>query len=213
MIKVVIVDDHLMVVEGLKNTLSNHPSITITAAYNRGAELIRHLYHQEPDVVLLDLQLPDKNGTELVPLLLKSRPNLKILIFSSLETMGHIKDMMQKGCKGYLFKTTTDRPTLIDAITRVYEGDTYLDPYLKEQLFQDMLLSGKIKERKNPKLTHREKEILTLIATEHSSQQIADQLCIGLRTVETHRYNLLQKLEAKNTAGLCKHARSLGLID
>ncbi len=206
MIKVAITDDHLMVIDGLKNALGTHKDIRITGLYRNASELMLGLKKEVPDVLLLDLQLPDKNGKELVPMLLMMYPELHILILSGLESSSYIKEMMHKGCKGYLFKSTADQHTLLEAIHCVQQGDLFLNAALKEQLLQEMLTAKRKLNHMKPTLTRREKEILRLIASEYNNQQIADMLFISLRTVETHRYNLMQKLDVKNTAGLVKEA-------
>ena len=213
MIKVAITDDHPVVIDGLRSALQPQQGIIITGTYLNGAELFIGLKEQLPDVLLLDLQLPDKNGNELVPLLLKQYPALHILILSGMESSPYIREMMQKGCKGYLLKSTTNQSVLVAAIKQVFEGGLFLDAALKEQLLQEMLVTKRRANKINPKITQREREVLGLIVKEFSNQEIADQLFISLRTVEMHRYNLLQKLEVKNTAGLVRIAVQMGLLD
>lgn len=213
MIKVAITDDHPIVINGLRNALQAHNDITITGTYRNGAELLKGIKQARADVLLLDLQLPDKNGAELAPLLLQEYPDLNILVLSGMDSSPYIKEMMRKGCKGYLLKSTTDQNTLVSAIREVHAGGLFLDAHLKEQLLQEMLITKRQANKLNPKITQREKEVLRLIATECSNQEIADQLFISLRTVETHRYNLMQKLEVKNTAGLLRMAGQMGLTD
>ncbi len=212
-IRVAITDDHPMVIDGIRNALYPHPDITITGTYLNAKELFNGLQQKEADVLLLDLQLPDKTGNELIPVLLKQYPGLNILILSGMESSSYIKEMMHKGCKGYLLKSATNQTILITAIKQVYAGELFLDASLKEQLLQEMLVTKRQANKFNPKITQREKEVLGLIAKEHSNQQIADLLFISLRTVETHRYNLLQKLDVKNTVGLIRVARQMGLMD
>jgi len=209
MIKVAITDDHPIVIDGLRNVLQAHADIRITGTYRNGAELFKGLQQEVPDVLLLDLQLPDRTGNELAPVLLQQYPNLHILILSGMESSPYIKEMMRKGCKGYLLKSTTDQATLINAIRQVHTGGIFLDANLKEQLLQEMLIIRRQGHKLAPKITQREKEVLHLIATECSNQEIADRLFISLRTVETHRYNLMQKLEVKNTAGLLRVASQM----
>lgn len=210
-IRIAITDDHPIVIDGLRMALNGHPDIMIAGAYSSGTALFMGLKKNLPDVLLLDLQLPDKTGYELVPLLLKQYPGLKILILSAMESSPYIKEMMQKGCKGYLLKSTTNKHVLVEAITEVYHGGLYLDKGLKEQLLNEMFVSKRKRDKIEPRITQRERDVLKLIAEECSNQEIADRLFISLRTVETHRYNLVQKLNVKNTAGLVRLALSLDL--
>lgn len=210
-IRIAVTDDHPIVIDGLRMALNGNTDIIITGGFSSGAELFIGLKKSVPDVLLLDLQLPDKTGYELVPLLLKQYPELKILILSGMESSPYIKEMMQKGCKGYLLKSTTNKHVLIEAITEVYHGGIYLDKGLKEQLLTEMFISKRKRAKIEPRITQREKDVLKLIAEECSNQEIADRLFISLRTVETHRYNLVQKLNVKNTAGLVRLALSLDL--
>jgi DNA-binding NarL/FixJ family response regulator len=211
MIKIAITDDHPIVIDGLLNALHNVPDIEVAATYNNGAALLKGLHELPIDVLLLDLQLPDKNGAELVPLILSQHPDTHILILSGVESSSYIKEMIQKGCKGYLLKSNTDKTKLIAAIQEVYKGGIYLEHAVKEQLLHEMLIAKRKLDKINPKITQRELEILQLIMEELNNQEIADRLFISLRTVETHRYNLLQKLNAKNTAGLLRIARQMGI--
>lgn len=211
MIKVAITDDHPLVIDGLLNALRDEPGITVAGIYHNGTELFKGLQVQPADVLLLDLQLPDRNGAELVPVLLQQYPSLHILILSGIESSPYIKELMQKGCKGYLLKSSTGKAALVTAIHELYNGGIYLEPGIKEQLLQEMLVARRKTDKLHPRITQREREVLDLITRELSNQEIADRLFISLRTVETHRYNLLQKLNAKNTAGLLRIARQMGI--
>ncbi len=213
MIKVAITDDHPVVIDGLTNTLNSCADIELAGTYTHAAALLQGLQRNIVDVLLLDLQLPDKNGGDLVPLLLAQYPDLCILILSGIESTPYIKDMIQKGCKGYLLKSRTNKALLIEAIKQVYAGEIFLDAALKEEMLQEMLVQKRRTARLQPRITHREKEVLSLIVKEYNNAAIAEELCISLRTVETHRYNLMQKLEAKNTAGLLRIAAQMDLSD
>lgn len=213
MIRIAITDDHPIVIDGLRNALSQEQDIIITGAYHNGAELFKGLQQQPVDVLILDLQLPDKTGNELVPPLLQQYPGMHILILSGIESSPYIQEMIRKGCKGYLLKSKTDRNTLVNAIKQIYAGELFLDAALKEQLLREMLVTKRKGNKLNPRITQREKEVLDLIIAEYSNQEIAERLFISLRTVETHRYNLLQKLDVKNTAGLLRAAHQMGLVD
>jgi DNA-binding NarL/FixJ family response regulator len=211
MINVAITDDHPIVIDGLLTAFRDEHDITITGTYNSGAALLRGLHETVPDVLLLDLQLPDTNGTELVPVVLQQYPSVHIIILSGIESSPYIKEMLQKGCKGYLLKSNTGKSILMSAVRDVYEGNIYIETSIKDQLLHEMLITKRKLDKINPKITQREQEVLKLIMQELNNQEIADTLFISLRTVETHRYNLLQKLNAKNTAGLLRIARQMGL--
>jgi DNA-binding NarL/FixJ family response regulator len=212
-IKVAITDDHPLVVEGLQNVLRSHPDIVVINTYSNGAALLEGLKKEVPDVLLLDFQLPDKLGNELAHILIETYPEIRILVLSSMESAFHVKSMLQQGCMGYLLKSTTNHEMLIQAIEAVYTGKLFLDPALKEDLLYDMVKTKQRSEKNQFKLTIREKEILQLIVAEYSNPEIADKLFLSLRTVEAHRYNLLQKLQVKNTVGLVKVAIQMGLVE
>lgn len=212
-IKVAITDDHHMVIEGLRNVLKAFGHIQVIATYTRAHALLKGLEAEVPDVLLLDLQLPDQPGYEIVKTLISKYPQMRVLILSGIESDYYIQDMIRQGCSGYLLKSTADKNLLASAIQKVYEGEVFLDPSIKEALLLKMLKGKKMKESIQPKITEREKEVLQLIVQEFDNQEIANKLFISLRTVENHRYNLLQKLDVKNTVGLVKIAMKMGLLD
>jgi DNA-binding NarL/FixJ family response regulator len=210
-IKIVIVDDHNVVVSGLQNMLRDHAHIQVISTYNSGSELLEGLKKQQPDVLLLDIQLPDITGDELTSTVTAQYPDIGILIMTGFDTTYHVKNLLQKGAQGYLLKNTAEA-TLIEAIEAVAAGSQFIDPSLREQLLQDLLKNKKQVSGK-PVLSRREKDVLTLIMEEYTSQEIADKLFLSLRTVENYRINLLQKLHVKNTAGLVKVAIQMGLLE
>lgn len=209
-IKIDITDDHPMVISGIKNMLYYHKHIEVQHTYTTGADLLNGLAVSQPDILLLDIQLPDITGNELARTIIKNYPGIKIIVLTSMDSVFHIKDMMHVGCKGYILKTA-NKEILLDAIEKVYQGDEYVEEGLKDRLLAHVL---HLKPRKDlsSALTRREKEILLLIAAEHTSNEIAEQLCLSQRTVENHRFSLLQKLNAKNTVGLLKAALQMGLL-
>jgi len=210
-IRIVLTDDHPMLLEGLQKVLSPISQIEIIGIYRNATELLNALEHNTPDVLMLDIQMPGLTGLEASRIIKEKFPHVQILIFSGIESHYYIIDLIQSGCNGYLMKSTTEQSELLEAITTVARGDLYLDPSIKQEILMEMLRS---KRKKNaiPKLTEREKEVLQLIVEEYSNQEIAEKLKISSRTVENHRYNLIQKLDVKNTVGLVKTAMQLGLI-
>lgn len=211
-IKVVIADDHPLAIEGLQNMLRTSSRIQISGAYENGTALLEGLPSNQPDILLLDVLLPDWKGAELAGVIGKAYPEIKIIALTSLDTPIHVRSMIKQGCKGYILKNT-DSESLIDAIEEVFNGGEYIEPVLKERMLQNVLHYRYTTAGKSPNLTQREKEILKLIVEECTSQQIADKLYLSLRTVETHRFNLQKKLGVNNNVALVKIVIQMGLID
>ena len=206
MIDVFITDDQEIIQNGLQKILAEAPHIHIAGIYNNGDELLEALTHKQPDVMLLDIQMPGKTGIELAGIITKSYPDIKIIALTNIDVLVQVKKMLQQGCMGYLLKDASPA-LIIQAIDAVYSGEQFLYEELQKQLVSSMFDT-------KPKhvITRREKEILQLITDEFTNQEIADKLFLSLRTVENHRNNLLQKLGVKNTAGLVKAALQEGLI-
>jgi len=211
-IKLAITDDHPLAINGIKSMLSSSQHILVTATYANGNSLLEGLKSYPPDVLLLDIMLPDKSGKELAKIIVHDYPHIGIIALTSLDAPSIVKVMMQRGCKGYLLKDT-DEQTLVEAIETVAKGNEFIEPSLKEHLLQQMMGNKKQVNGVIHELTTREKEILRLIVAEFTTQEIADKLFISFRTVENHRYSLLQKLEVKNTAGLVRVALTTGLLE
>ncbi len=214
-INVTLVDDHPMVISGIQNMLQPFEHIHIISTYSNGPDLLEGLKTLQPDVLLLDILMPEMQGSEVAQIVSKTYPAINILAITSLNAPTHIKTMMRSGCKGYLLKNT-DQKVLLEALETVYRGEEFIEPVLKEQMLQNML---RYKEQTDlfppadlPVLTRREKEILTLIIQEYNNHEIAEKLFISLRTVENHRFNLQQKLDVKNTVGMVKIAIQMGLV-
>ncbi|HEY8915602.1 MAG TPA: response regulator transcription factor [Chitinophaga sp.] len=210
-IKVAITDDHLLVINGIKTMLAPYAHISVVYETTDPGQLLNGLGTNPPHVLLLDIQMPGMDGMELCRQVQKAYPDIKVIAISSFMETHYIKQMLRNGAAGYLLKNT-DPITLATAIEKVHAGEQFLDDSLKQSLLDEVLTGQKRNSYEIP-LTRREKEILKLIAEEHSNQEIADMLFISLRTVETHRLNLTQKLAVKNTAGLVKEAIRRGLLD
>lgn len=210
MINVIITDDHPVVSNGLRNMLALQTHIHVNAVYDKASELTAHMPEITPPCVLiLDMQLPDGNGYDLAQSVLKTKPGISILVFSSTDTVYQIKKMLQAGCLGYLPKNADDE-TIVKAIETVAKGERFLSPSLEAALLDDMI-RNKDKNKKTT-LTKREKEVLALIVKEYTNQEIANELYLSLSTIEFHRTSLLQKLKVKNTAGLVRVAIETGLV-
>lgn len=209
-IRVAITDDHPLVINGLRNTLALYDHIEFCGGYTTGGALLEYLNGQQPDVLLLDVQLPDLSGNKLAAMISEQWPEMRILALSAMDSSFHVLDMLQSGCAGYLLKHT-DEATLIAAIEQVHSGGQYIDPTLKDVLLESMIKT-KRQTRKLPMLTQREKEILQLIAAGCTSATISEKLNIALRTVENHRFSIMQKLDVSNTVTLVRLALQMGLV-
>ena len=210
-IKIGIADDHPLVITGLRHILGNSADMHIICSYINGKEVLDGMHHQQPDVLLLDIQMPGHTGDELATIIKEQYPAVKIIALTNLDNVYYIRTMLQKGADGYILKTTKEE-ILLDAIRTVYNGGQYLEPALQEKLTADDL---RMKQQKDaaPILSRREKEILNYIAADLTSQQIAETLFISKRTVDNHRLSLLMKLGVKNAAALVKKALQMGLIE
>lgn len=207
MIKLAITDDQVIILKGLQKILADVPHISIVGVYNNGDELLSGIEKDQPDVLLLDIQMPGKTGIELAGIISKQYPSIKIIALTNVDVLIQVKKTLQQGCLGYLFKDASPE-VIVKAIETVYTGEQYLQEELQRQLLMSLSSDQKSKQI----ITRREKEILQLIVDEYTNQEIANKLFLSLRTVENHRNNLLQKLDVKNTAGLVKVALQDGLI-
>jgi len=206
-ISVLIVDDHPMVIEGLKTLLSDDEQVLVKTHFTNGSDTLDYLEKETVDVVLLDVNLPDINGVEMVKLILDKRATISILGLSTYSEPSIINQMIKNGVKGYLLKNAT-ADELVNAISQVHQGNFYFGSEV-----QKILADSVSQESKDlPKLTRRETHILRLIAEGKTTNTIAEELFISPLTVETHRRNLMQKMEVSNAASLIKIAVEHKLI-
>jgi len=209
MIKVTATDDHPMVLRGIETMLKNSSDIEVIATYNSCNETYLGIKASKPDILLLDINLPDCNGIEFCKTINKAYPEIFIIALTNFNETAFVKNIIRNGAKGYLLKNT-DKNELETAIKKVYRGEQYLQKSIQKKLLDE---SFGITARKTfiPKLTRREKEVLKLIVDELTTQEIAEKLFISIKTVETHRSHLIQKLDVRNTAGLVRIAIEKGL--
>ena len=210
-IQLAIIDDHAVVIDGLKTMLTAFSHLEVIYATQSGRQLLEQLEIVMPDVLLMDIQMPEINGIDLCKQVLRQQPGIKIIAFSSFDDSSYVKQIFRGGAKGYLLKNS-DKQSIVKAIETVMQDEEYMDETIKKIIVQESL-TGQRRSIFDVPLTKREIEILKLIAEGLSSQEIADKLFISLRTVETHRLNINQKLDVKNTAGLVKEALKRGLIE
>lgn len=193
-----------MVIEGIRSLLQNEPTIDWMGNATNAASCLAFLERQLPDVLLLDINLPDTSGIELCKIIKQRFPSVFVLGLSTFNQQSFIAKMMEHGASGYLLKNAT-QAELLEAIQIVIKGKTYLSEEAADVL-------RKASDEDVPVITQREREVLMLIADGLTNAAIADHLFISILTVETHRKNLLAKFEVKNTASLIKTAAKLNLL-
>ncbi len=209
-IKIAITDDHIMVLKGIEAMLEPIAEISVLATYSNAKETLKGLKKQTPDILLLDINLPDINGIDLSKQLLKNYSNLKIIALTNFEDIAFVKRMLKNGVHGYLLKNT-DRKELLEAFKTVLSGELYLQQSIKEKML-NQITSKPTHDKLNVKLTRREHEVLVAMSEELTTQQISEKLFISPKTVETHRMNLMSKLGAKNSVGVMKIAMENQLL-
>ena len=215
MIKVFIADDHRVLIDGIKSLLCDLDDIEVVGEALDGDATLTQLKQIEVDVLLLDINLPKKDGIEVCKILTKENPEIKVLALTMFNEASFIQGMLKSGAKGYLLKNS-GRKEVVKAIRRVSEGESYFSEEVSNTLIQSIMPGGDKKTGTSlliPKLTRREKEILQLIIEEYTNAEIAQKLFLSLSTVETHRKNLLSKVGARNTAGLVRIAIENQLLE
>lgn len=210
-IKILLADDHRLFLEGIRSIIESEPGLKVVAEANDGEEVMVKLKSYYVDIVMLDIQMPKMNGIQAAQMISEKYPDIRVLVLSMHTEKIFIEKMYTAGVAGYVLKNT-NKEELINAIRTVHRGGRYFSNDIIPALFDNSSSKTVSKSMFTPELTKREREILTLIAREYSNPQIAEELFISIQTVNTHRKNLLKKLDAKNTAGLVKYAISINLL-
>ncbi len=213
-IRVAIADDHALFREGIKMIIESKSNLKCVIEADNGQSLLDAIASapKEPDVVLLDLQMPVMDGMECTKRLRQEYPRIKILILTMLDQDDYILHLLDLGANGYLLKNSSAEE-VIKAIETVMENDFYFSDHVSK-----VMLSGLQKKRRpvpvlnaTERITEREQEVLELMCQEHTTAEIAEKLFLSVRTVETHRKHLMEKLGAKNTAGIVYRAMKEGV--
>jgi len=202
-IKIFVVDDHYMVMEGIRSLLQHETNIEWLGHATNASSCLAFLQQHQPDVILMDINLPDKSGIELCKEVKEKYPSVFIIGLSTFNQQSFIKKMMDNGASGYVLKNAT-REELVEAMETVMKGKTYMS----HEVSQALRTSGS----EQVVLTRREKEVLELIAEGMTNNEIAGKLFISITTVDTHRKNVMAKLNVKNTAMLIRMAVELKII-
>lgn len=204
-IRILVVDDHPMVIEGMKAILQQISFVEVVGTANNSFQALELTDTLQPDLIITDINLPEVSGIELTTRIKKKYPSIKVIGMSTFNDRSYISQMIQSGADGFLVKSAS-REEIEQAIPMVLDGQLYLSVDI------NMNRTEKMNLQHQPVITRREKEILALIADGLTNPQIAEKLFISLNTVDTHRKNLLAKFETNNSASLIKLATRAGLI-
>jgi DNA-binding NarL/FixJ family response regulator len=211
--KIVLADDHVLIRQGLKKLIEENKSLEVVGEAGDGLELLDVLDKVSPNLIILDISMPNLRGIEVINEAKNLCPNVKILMITMHKSEQYFLCAMSAGADGYLLKEDSDSE-LLSAIDIVMHNDIYISPQLSEEFSDDVIRSYREKGVfPCETLTNREIEVLKLVAEGLTSKEIAELLSISIRTVEHHRANLLKKLNLKNTADLIKHAIQNGFIN
>jgi len=207
---VLVADDHPVVRKGLQSCLSRAGRLRLVGEAADGDEALRKARELQPDVVLMDISMPGMNGLMVTEMLRKELPQVKVLVVSVQRNKDAIFRVIQAGAHGYVSKEAPSEE-VIRAIESVHGGEPYFSEEIARAALYEFINSG---GRKEPfaQLTPREREVLVLIAEGKSNKEIADQLNIGVRTIETHRERIMRRLNIHSVAGLTKYAIANGLV-
>jgi len=210
-IKILIADDHQLFREGLVNLLADSSGIEVIAEAQDGKETLLLAKKLKPDIVIMDIGMPIMNGLQATTALQKDHPEIKVIALSMHSDRDYIKSMLEAGASGYLFKNCSYHQ-LIEAIKSVYSGKKYLSDDITEVVINDYLYHESEVAPSDTILSERESEILKLYAEGKSSREIADLLFVSVKTIGTHKQNILNKLGLKTIPDMVKYALKSGMI-
>jgi two-component system, NarL family, nitrate/nitrite response regulator NarL len=208
-IRVFVADDHHLVVDGIRAMLNGEREFVVVGSAQNGLEVLKSLNDTRPDVVLMDINMPQMDGIETTRELKATHSHIHVVILSMYNNMEFIDNLLDAGASGYLLKNT-GKEELMEAIRQVLAGTRYLGKEVQEVMAEGYKNKDRNGTDRFETLTKREKEIIRLITRERTTQEIAEELHISTATVETHRKNILHKLDVRNIAGLVKYALERG---
>jgi two-component system response regulator NreC len=209
-IRVLVVDDHAVVRSGLRMLLDAHDDIDVVGEAGSADRAIFETIERKPDIVLMDVVMPGKSGIEVIPAVLQSGDGTKVVVLSMQDDPRYVREAFAAGASGYVLKEAVDAE-LVAAIREVAAGGRYVHPALGARLVEaDAEEQRRVEE--DP-LSEREREVLRLLALGHTNQEIAGMLFISVRTAETHRAHIMQKLRLASRAELVRYALAAGLLE
>jgi DNA-binding NarL/FixJ family response regulator len=209
-IRVLIVDDHAVVRSGLRLLLSQEPDLEPVGEAGTGREAVFRARALKPDVILLDVVMPDQTGLDVLPTLVHEHPDARVLLLSMQDDPRYVQEAFAAGASGYVLKEAADAE-VVEAIREVARGNRYVNAQLGARIVAAAAEAERRAE--TDPLSDREREVLRLLALGHTNQEIAGQLYISVRTAETHRSHIMQKLRLKTRADLVRYALAQGLLE
>ncbi|MFZ0534928.1 MAG: response regulator transcription factor [Anaerolineales bacterium] len=212
-VRILLADDHTILRDGIRALLEDEPDMTVIGEAEDGRTAVKLACQLKPDVVLMDIAMPLLNGLEATRQIKHDCPQVKVLILTMHENEEYIRQVLASGAMGYILKDAAARE-LLDAIHAVQQGEAVLSPAITRLVIENYLRWGDLQKDNNSNgLSPREREVLQLIAEGYSNKQIAEILCISIKTVQAHRMNLMSKLDLHDRADLIKYAIQRKIID
>jgi two-component system response regulator NreC len=208
-IRILLADDHTVLRAGLRALLATEADLEVVGEASEGGEAIRLTATLRPDVVVMDIGMPGIGGIDATARIKRDLPAVKVLILSMHDDRGYLRQVLRAGASGYVLKRAADTD-LLAAIRAAARGDVFLDPALAKSLVEEVIAPAPAQGE--PALSDREREVLRLIAHGHTNQQVADRLCISVKSVETYKARLMEKLGLKGRAELVRYALQHGLL-
>ncbi len=212
MIKVVIADDHAIVRAGLRTLIDSDPTLELVGEASGGYEAIELIDKSRPDILVLDISMPDLDGIAVARILKSADKDVRILFLTIHADTALLREALKSGASGYILKHVAERE-LISAIHIVMRGDMYIEPSMVHTFVDNLRKPGEAVQESVEALTPRETEVLKLIVLGYTNRQVGEELSISVRTVEGHRSNLSDKLGLKSRVELVRYARDCGLIE
>lgn len=210
-LRVLLADDHAIMRDGLVSLINSQPDMRVVAEASDGSEAVEAVKLASPDVVIMDVSMPGMNGIEATRILKTEHPQVKVLVLTAYDNQGYLRQLLEAGATGYVSKNLAARE-LIHAIRIVARDETYIDPAIAScapNAANTERLRGDVRRSE---LTGREREVLLLIAKGYTNKEVAAQLGISVKTVETHKGNIMSKLELKNRADAVRFAVQQGWL-
>jgi DNA-binding NarL/FixJ family response regulator len=212
--RIMIADDHTIVRQGLARLLNDQPDLKVVGQAVNGREAVDKALELKPEIIIMDIAMPQLNGIEAAKRIRKKLPKTKVLILSMYSHEHYIHELFETGVSGYLLKDSSGRD-IIQAIHAAMNDETFLSPSISKVLVDSYRSPRKSSSRaeRYKQLSNREREVFQLIAEGHSTRQIADMLCVSISTIKSHRAKIMEKLDVDTPVKLVHFAIQLGLVD